>query len=162
MQKRALAIAAGLLLAGCGPSAEELMTGITVAEIRHDLLDPQSLQFSETMIQVDDNRGAVCGYMNAANVYGGMVGRERFVRVFDPDDMKALRRMAGKGQQDRDMIWRVHTNYRRMQRGELAVPRPPNLKKTPGLFLESEEPVTTMEMTTAHCLADARPVELQP
>lgn len=60
------------------------------------------------------------------------------------------------------MRWRVHQNYRKMQRGELAVPPPKDLKKAPYLFLESEEPVTTMNLTTSQCTREARPIDLQP
>ena len=56
-----------LLLSGCGPSVEDLMTQITVAEISESLRDPASLELTDTMIEVSEDRGAVCGSMNAAN-----------------------------------------------------------------------------------------------
>lgn len=88
MTRRGLGLAALILLSGCGPSVEDLMAEISVAEISQDLRDPASLELTDTKIEVSGTRGAICGYMNAANAYGGMVGRESFIRVFDADDMK--------------------------------------------------------------------------
>lgn len=161
MMRRGLGLAGLFLLSGCGPSVEDLMAEITAAEISQDLRDPASLELTETMVEISGGSGAVCGYMNAANAYGGMAGRERFVRVFDPDDMKTLKSMTGQSDQDREMRWRVHQNYRKLQRGELAVPRSNGADKTPGLFLESEEPITALNMTTSYCARNARPIELR-
>lgn len=162
MRPRTLGLAmAALLLAGCNPSVEELMQEITLAELKSELRDPGSLELSETRIQVAGGVGAVCGYMNAANAYGGMAGRERFVRVFDPADMEQLAVMAGEDQRSRDLGWSIHHESRELQRQrELEAETPP--ERSWGLFIESTHPIAAIQKTTDHCILEARPIELKP
>ena len=162
MRTRILGLAAAaLLLAGCNPSVEDLMQEITVAELKAELRDPDSLELSETRIQVADGVGAICGYMNAANGYGGMAGRERFVRVFDRGDMEALTGLKGSAKDIRDAGWDARDTARRYQReAELKTPAPP--EPTRGLFIESTSPIYALRMTANHCIREARPIALKP
>lgn len=161
MRRRGLGLTALLMLSGCGPSVEDLMAEITVAEISQDLRDPASLELTETMIEVSGGRGAVCGFMNAANAYGGMVGRERFVRVFDAADMGQLAVMVREDKQSRDLGWSIHHESRELQRNrELAAELQP--EPSWGLFMENADPIYALRMTSNHCILKARPIELKP
>lgn len=155
-------ISIGLLgLAACGPTTEELMAETTVDELKADLKDPGSLQFGETYVLIKDGWGAICGTYNAANSYGGMVGAERFVRVFDPADLSALatsdkksRRLALEYEQQTKRVDQILRETR---------PREPVPTRTRGLFVEASDPLLTVRYTVDRCSPMHRePIRLKP
>ena len=62
---------AALMLVGCS------MEGEVERDVRAQLRDPDSAVFSDVV-----RKGEVaCGYVNGANAFGGMAGRQRFVWI---------------------------------------------------------------------------------
>lgn len=77
-------IAASVLL-GCGPTDKqkaEALEAAKLTDLRKPILgqlkDPDSAKFSDELIS---NSGALCGFVNAKNSYGGYTGNTEFIVV---------------------------------------------------------------------------------
>lgn len=162
MKRSGLVFVAVLGLAACGPSIEDRMAEVTVSELRAQLRDPGSLELIGTKIQLSDQWGAICGEYNAANGFGGMAGPQRFVRVFNHEELKIFR-ARDISEEVRSSRWRVTQSYFEMN--ERPNPNSP-IERRPvgpwGLFIESESPIMTARYTNNHCLSDTKPITLQP
>lgn len=163
MRLTAFAMMAAVTLSGCGQSVESRMAEITVAELKGQLRDPGSLQLSGTKIQVHDGWGAICGYYNAANGYGGMAGRERFVRVFNPEEVEILQSTGYSSEKNRQLSWEINqTKLLYEQEDAAGRPLPNRPERMRGLFTAPEEPILTLRYTTNRCITEAEPITLKP
>lgn len=63
------------------PKATPALQKRLMEQARHALRDPESARFSEQQLRRSDDPPAValCGIVNAKNLYGGYVGAARFV-----------------------------------------------------------------------------------
>jgi hypothetical protein len=94
VRKVVLLLAFGLL--GCGESPDQQAISKAESVVKAKMNDPESAQFSGEWIPEESPKGdaTVCGYVNAKNLFGGYVGRRRFVyheiindADIDPADM---------------------------------------------------------------------------
>ena len=77
--------------------ASKTLAPFTVAAaenaIREGLRDPESARFRE--VKRNTSTGAVCGYLNAKNAYGGYVGEAPFI-YYHSDKYKAPQALSGE------------------------------------------------------------------
>lgn len=158
--RRAL-IAIGFLgLAACEPSKEQLMAEVAVSELKSELRDPGSLQLTETKVAMAKGWGAICGRYNAANGFGGMAGSQRFVRVFNAEELSSLKREDGKA---RGPLFRaLQTSYYYDDREQADAPIEDRKERDRGLFMEPTNPILTIRYTANHCVLGAEPIEITP
>lgn len=74
---------AGLAACSSGPKTAEDKQNWAVADtkvaVKHRLRDPDSAEFSNVHAVSYEGKLVVCGYVNAANGFGGKSGLQRFV-----------------------------------------------------------------------------------
>lgn len=149
-------------LAACGSSIEDRMAEVTISELQGQLRDPGSLELMDTKVRISAEWGAVCGEYNAANGFGGMAGRQRFVRVFSQKELQVLQ-AKDISQDARDLSWQVLQSRFEIDEGAAEhAPVTQRVERTRGLFLEPDSPILTVRYMANHCVIGAKPVTLKP
>lgn len=92
-----------------------------------------------------------------------MAGSERFVRVFNPEELRMLASRSGASEKAQRAGWQAIQT--KLQYDE-ELDRPGNKGadglRARGLLMEPTDPLLTVRRTADHCAVGTEPIELRP